>query len=120
VPTDVKREVTERAGQLLAEMRPRYIKAPPKNPVSNYPIDLCSKWRGSFFYLGATFASPGPNALSPTFELPFARMEYTPDGKFNLAYHRHTGQFWQIKSGLTLQECLKCIDEDLLFTAVLI
>lgn len=64
------------------------------------------------FYFTSTWASPGPNRIAPTFEAPFARLEYTAEGYFSLAYFRHTEQWAEIYTGLTMDECLKLIAED--------
>jgi len=37
----------------------------------------------------------------------FARLEYAGDEKFNMAYMRHTGQWWEIFQELTLDECIE-------------
>ena len=34
------------------------------------------------------------------------------DRRFNLAYMRHTGKWWEVHQGLTLDKCLKTIRED--------
>ena len=34
-------------------------------------------------------------------------MEYAGDDKINLAYMRHTGQWWEILQELTLDECIE-------------
>jgi hypothetical protein len=70
----------------------------------------------SHFYFTSTWASPGPNRIAPTIEAPFARMEYTADGRFSLAYFRHTEQWFEIYQGLSMGECLKLISEDGPFT----
>ena len=56
-----------------------------------------------------------PNAISPSFELPFARLEYTWDGRFNLAYLRHTGQWWPVREGLTLEQAMRAVRDEGLF-----
>ena len=113
VPDDLKKEVQTKADDLVANvLTPKYIKPPPKKPRWNYPIELWTKWHRSFFYFGSTWASPGPNRIAPTFENRYARMEYVGDGKFNLAYFRHTGEWWTTHKGLTLGKCLKLIGED--------
>jgi hypothetical protein len=38
-------------------------------------------------------------------------LEYAGGERFNLAYFRHTGQWWQIGSGLDLNEALGRIKE---------
>jgi hypothetical protein len=113
VPDDVKAEVQRRADELVEKhLRPQYVKRPPRNPRWNYLTGIHTRWHRSFFYLVGDYASPGPNALSPTFESPFARLEYTRDGRFNLAYLRHTGKWWQVHEGLTLDQALKAVREE--------
>ena len=60
-------------------------------------------------------ASPGPDAISPTFESPFARPEHARDGRSDLAYLRHTRQWWQVHEGLTLDRALETIRDSGLF-----
>ena len=115
VPEEIKAEVGLRAGELVEELKPRHVKPPPENPGFNYLIDITTKWHGSYFYFVSTYASPGPNALSPTFEEKFARLEHVGGGRFNLAYMRHTGQWWPVGGGLPLDRCLEAIRDDPLF-----
>lgn len=119
VPADLKAEVSAKAGELVEEcLKPTFIKKPPKKPRWNYIIDIHTKWHGSFFYFIATFRSPGPRAITPTFELPFTRLEFVGDRRFNMAYFRHTDQWWEIRKGLTLKKCLEEIKEEGIFHPV--
>lgn len=119
VPDGVKAEVQRKADELVeGHLKPEYVKPPPKDPRWNYLTGIHTKWNRAFFYLVGDYACPGPNALSPTFELSFARLEYTPDGRFNLAYFRHTGKWWQVFEGLTLDDALKTIRENGIFHPV--
>ncbi len=87
VPDPVKTEVQRRGEELIEKhLKPRYVKPPPKNERSNYLTGIHTKWHRSFFYLVADYASPSPNARSPTYEVPFTRLEYVQTGTFNLAY----------------------------------
>jgi hypothetical protein len=116
VPEEVKAEVLRQAEELIAQrLKPEHVNPPPRNPRWNYLTGIHTKWHKSFFYLVGDYASPGPNALSPTFKLPFARLEYTWDGRFNLAYLRHTGQWWQVHEELTLNRAMKAIRDEGLF-----
>lgn len=90
-------------------LKPHCIQPPPKKPKFNYLVDVYSKWHGHYFYFCGKYACPGPNAISPFFELGFARLEYIKHDFFNVSYYRHTGQWWQIENGLTLDECFKVI-----------
>ena len=115
LPEAVKQEVTERAQALVDEWKPKHIKKPPKQYRFNYIADLYTKWHRQFFYFCATYRSPHPDALSPTFEARFTRLEYVGDDRFNLAYMRHTGKWWEVYRGLTLSECLTAIRDEPLF-----
>jgi len=119
VPDDIKAELESEAKKLIDKVLiPKYIKPPPKKPKWNYPIELWTKWHQSFFYFTSTWASPGPNRIAPTFENRFARMEYVGKRRFDLAYFRHTGEWWTIHKGLTISQCLMLIGEDGPFTMV--
>ena len=63
----------------------------------------------------ATYACPFPDAVSPTFDTNFARLEHTATGRFNLAFMRHTGKWHELFSGQTLEECLTAIRDDAWF-----
>lgn len=113
VPDSLKTELSIKAQELVEKhLKPTYIKPAPKNTQFNYVVDISTKWYRNYFYFCSTYACPGPNALSPTFEYRFARMEYAGMRKFHLAYMRHTGQWWQLYAGLTLDECLTAIRDE--------
>ena len=75
-------------------------------------IDIGAKWYRNYFYFSSTYACPGPNALSPTFEAKFARMEHLGGGRFALYFMRHTGEWVGLYDALTVDECLEAIRED--------
>jgi hypothetical protein len=116
VPDDLKGEVLSQANDLIGEsLKPNFIKKPPKNWRWNYIIDIHAKWHHSFFYFIATFGSPSPKAITPTFEAPFTRLEYVGKRRFNMAYMRHTGKWWEVYQRLSLGQCLKTIQEEIVF-----
>ncbi len=113
VPDSVKTKLTEQVEDLIENViKPKHIKPPPPTQDFNYLADVYAKWYGNYFYFCATYNSSGPNAIAPSFETKFARMEYAGDNKFNLAYMRHTGQWWEIYQNVSMQACLKSITED--------
>ena len=75
-------------------------------------IDIGAKWYRNYFYFFSTYACPGPNALSPTFESKFARMEYLGNATFALYFMRHTGEWVGLYDALSVDESLKAIRED--------
>ena len=117
LPPDIQQEVQRRAQELIdSTLKPRHIQPPPKKTEFNYLVDIYSKWRGPFFCFCSRYCSPGPRALSPFFESRFARLQYAGDGLFNLAYFRHTGQWWEVAQLLSLEECLSRIEAGGIFT----
>ncbi len=89
-----------------------HIKQPPVNNTFNYIVDIYSKWYRNYFYFIAKYSCPGPRAISPFFETKFARIEYINNNCYNLSYMRHTEQWWEIYTDLTIDECLKAIRDE--------
>ncbi len=113
VPESIKAELAAKAMHLIKNvLKPRHVLPPKPDAKFNYITDLGGKWNRGYFYFTTSYACPGPNALSPSFESKFARMEYGGDGKFALSYLRHTGAWLEIYEGLSMDECLKAIQDD--------
>lgn len=107
VPESEKQLVEEKCNELIeTEFKPKYIESPPTNSNLNYRVDIFCKWYRNYFYLCSTYNCPSPMAISPSFESRSARLEYVGPDCFNIAYMRHTGQWWEIKRGLSLEDCL--------------
>ena len=113
VPDTVKTNVKAKANDLIETiLKPNYIKPPSEDECFNYIVDIYSKWYRNYFYFCAKYACPGPNAISPFFETRFARLEYVGHERFNLSYMRHTGQWWEIYTDLSLDESLTAIKNE--------
>ena len=108
----IKADLNAKATKLVERLKPKYIKPPPKNPRFNYIIDVWMKWLGSTLYFGTTYACPFPDAISPSFEVKFARMEHVGGGNFALSYMRHTEKWFRLFPSLTADECLTSIEND--------
>ena len=109
-PENVKTYVKEKADHLIESiLKPEHIKPAPKNTHLNYIVDIYSKWYQSYFYFCATYRCPSPNAISEFFENRFARLEYAENERFSLSYMRYTGQWVELFTNLTLDECLESI-----------
>jgi hypothetical protein len=120
VPDAVKVELEAKGTELInTVLKPEHVKPPPKNAKWNYVVDIYTKWHRNYFYFCAKYACPGPNAMSPYFETGFAHLEYAGSvgrkSRFNLSYMRHTGKWWEIQHGLSLEQCLAEIREGGLF-----
>jgi len=113
VPESFKREVEAKANALVESvLKPRHVKEPEPDPQFNYIVDLYTKWYRSYFYFCSRYACPGPYALSPFFEDKFARLEYIGNGRFNVSFMRHTGQWIEIFTDQTLDQCLAAVRDD--------
>jgi len=109
----LKDEVDTKAKELVETvLKPKFVQPPPANAQFNYITDITTKWLGSKCYLVSVYACPGSNAISPTLETNFARMEYVGDGKFALSFMRHTEQWVQLHVRLSVDECMKAIQDD--------
>ncbi|HYT95010.1 MAG TPA: hypothetical protein VEL76_40210, partial [Gemmataceae bacterium] len=70
----IKQEVSHKATDLVENvLKPKHVQPPPEGHQLNYLVDLTTKWLGSKCYFISIYRSPGPHALSPTFETKFAR-----------------------------------------------
>ncbi len=99
VPEEIKRQVEEKAENL--------VQPPPEDEEFNYIVDIYTKWHRSFFYFCARYRCPGPNRISEFFESRFARLEYVGNERFNLSYMRYTGQWIELLTGISLDDCLE-------------
>lgn len=113
VPPAIKAEVECRGNELVeAVIKPKHIKPPPDDTDFNYLVDIYTKWYRNYFYFYAKYHCPSPHAMAPDFETGFARLEYVDRDTFNLSYMRHTGQWWEIYSGLSLEACFAAIEDE--------
>ena len=115
-PDLMKVQVKSGADTLIETvLKPKHIEPPPINTDLNYLVDIFSKWHGRYFYFCSRYNCPGPRALSPSFEDNFARLVYVGHDQYNLAFKRHTGQWIEIFSNLSLEECFGEIKEGVHF-----
>ena len=113
VPDAVKAEVAAKAGALIeTALKPNHLKPPPEDARFNYVVDIYTKWYRHYFYFCSKYHCPGPNAISPIFEAKFARLEYVDNDRYNLSYMRHTEQWWEIYTDLSIDKCLETIRDE--------
>lgn len=113
IPDALRTELEARAADLIENvLKPRHISPPEKDAKFNYIMDIGTKWYRNYFYFFSTYACPGPNAISPTFESKFVRMEYLGNGTFTLYFMRHTGEWVGIYHTLTLDQSMSAIRDD--------
>lgn len=113
IPDAVKAEATQRAQALVdTVIKPKFVREPPDDPRWNYIVDVWLRWYHSSLYFCTTYCCPGPDALSPSFEARFARMEFAGQNRFHLAYMRYTGEWITLYRALPITACLDAIRDD--------
>jgi hypothetical protein len=112
IPESLKQVVAARCNAFVdTVLKPERIHPPLDDTRFSYIVDLSTQWYHSFFYFCATYRCPAPECISEFFEVKFTRLEYSGGERFNLAYMRHTDKWQEVFQGLTLDECLKTIEE---------
>src|SRR5258707_10026165 len=76
----------------------------------NYPIDILGKWRGSKYSFCVRYRSGFPENAGEEFDSAFARLDYLGklrgETRFNVLWHRHTGEWVLMHVSVTLTEAL--------------
>jgi hypothetical protein len=110
---DEKAAIAATCERFIADtLKPRFL--PKVRPTQfNYPIDLFGKWRGSKYSFITRYRSGFPDNLGEEFDSAFTRIdhveEYLAETRFDVMWHRHTGQWWRLHASVTLDEALKLI-----------
>jgi hypothetical protein len=97
------------------ELRPRFL--PQIQPTAfNYPIDIFGKWRGNKYSFIERFRSGFADNLGWEFDQAFTRLDHCDDClteiRFDVMWHRHTGQWFLLHAALTLEEALERVRTD--------
>lgn len=111
--TQERAAVATACERFIAEtLKPRFL--PKVRPTSfNYPIDIVGKWRGSRYGFITRYRSGFLENRGEEFDVPFTRLDHLEDclaeTRFDVLWHRHTGQWWRQHSSVTLEEALRLI-----------
>ena len=96
-------------------LKPRFL--PEIRPTTfNYPVDIFGKWRGSKYSFITRYRSGFPDNRDEEFDSAFTRLDHVeenPSGtRFDVMWHRHTGQWFRLYAAATLGEALHLISTD--------
>lgn len=92
-------------------LKPRFLSA--IRPTKfNYQVDILGKWRGSSFSFLQRYRSGFPENLGEEFNAPFARLDWTSRDRFDLMWHRHTGKWFRLHHGLSLEVAMATLKTD--------
>ena len=94
-------------------LKPRFL--PEIRPTQfNYPIDLFGQWRGSKYSFVLRYRSGWPDNEGEEFNSAFTRLDHVEDNltetRFDVMWHRHTGQWWRAHRSASLDEALRLIE----------
>ncbi len=107
-----KVSVTETCERLIEEFfKPRFL--PAIQPTTfNYPVDILGKWHGTRYRLIQRYRSGFPENLDEEFDAPFARLDWVSHDKFDIQWHRHTGEWFRIHRNLPLAQAIETLKSD--------
>ncbi len=107
-----KAAITAACETFIADvLRPRFL--PEIRPTEfNYPIAIHGKRHGNKYRFVTRYCSDGPRASAPEFEVSFARLDYVGRDRFDLSWHRHTGEWFRLFERLPLREALHLIESE--------
>ena len=100
---------------IAGTLKPRFL--PEIRPTEfNYTIDILGKWRANKYSFIARYRSGFPENAGEEFESAFARIDHVEESivenRFDVMWHRHTGQWWRMHSSVTLEEALRLIETE--------
>lgn len=111
LPQAEKAAVNAACKRLIDEfLKPRFL--PVIRPTEfNYPVDILGKWHGTKYRFIQRYRSGFPENRGEEFDAPFARLDWITRDRFDIQWHRRTGEWLCLHRGLTLVqaiETLKC------------
>jgi len=102
--------------RFIAEfLKPRFL--PEIRPTEfNYPVEIFGRWRGGKYSFITRYRSGFPDNLGEEFDAAFTRLDHVEERidetRFDLMWHRHTGQWLRLHAAVTLEEALRLIESE--------
>ena len=96
-------------------LKPRFL--PKIRPTQfNYAVDILGAWRANRYSFITRFRSGHRENLGEEFNAAFTRLDHIEEAlgetRFNVMWHRHTGQWYRLHSSVTLEKALHLIMTD--------
>lgn len=89
-------------------LKPRFLLAVIPTQF-NYPIDIQGKWHGSKYRFLQRYRSGFEDNHGEEFDAPFVRLDWIGRNRFDVQWHRHTGQWFRVHRSLSLNAALDAI-----------
>ena len=90
------------------ELKPRFL-SEIRPTECNYPVDIRGRWHGERYRFVQRFRSGFPENEGEEFEEGFTRLDWIGPDRFDVMWHRHTGQWWRMFTDVSLDECFALI-----------
>jgi hypothetical protein len=81
----------------------------------NYPVDILGRWHGTKYRFIQRYRSGFPENLGEEFDAPFARLDWISRNRFDLQWHRQTGEWFCLHRSLTLADAIDTLQSEALF-----
>jgi len=92
-------------------LKPRFL--PQVRPTEwNYVIDIHGAWTAGRYRFMQRYRSGMEHNRGEEFDAAFARIDRVGQDRFDVYWMRHTGRWWRLHAGLTLDEALHVIETD--------
>ena len=104
-----KDKIENQCQPLIEKFKSLYILKDPDNNF-NYLIDIYLKWYRDHLYFCGKIKSQTSNRSVDEFEEKYVRLKVIKSDCFDLSYMRHTEKWTLVSCDLTLEECLKMIE----------
>jgi len=100
---------------IAQRLMPRFL--PEIRPTKfNYPVALFGRWRSNRYSFITRYRSGFPDNEGEEFDSAFTRLDHLEECftevRFDVMWHRHTGQWFRLHSSVTLEEALHLIETD--------
>ncbi len=111
-----KAAIASTCERFIAEtLKPRFLPEI-RSTQFNYPVDILGRWRGNKYSFIERYRSGFPDNLGEEFDAAFTRLDHVEEClaeiRFDVMWHRHTGQWWRLHSSVTLDEALRLIETE--------
>lgn len=112
-PEALKRAVAARCDAWIAEVLvPRHLSVVRPHAEFNFCIGLRGAWRGNAYRFLARWRTGTAREPVEEWETPWARLQHFAPGRFDVGWMRHTGEWWTLHRGLTLDEAMAALAEE--------
>ncbi len=92
-------------------LKPRFLRE--VTPTEwNYVVDMSGSWTGGRYRFMQRYRSGMEQNRGEEFDAPFARLDRVGPNRFDVHWMRHTGKWWRLHTGLSLDEALRVLETD--------